>query len=174
MFYYHSHYVLRLYTPCYTASCDIPRRQTDPYSPSKMSPLCISAIVGIASRSTPETCWQECPVRLLLWQSWPLRPDEIYTRVGVLSCRQKLHVRNQVSTEGVAKRWLVNLQVPLVQGQSDEQGRYRVAASNSSYAKPQDAYNDLIAFTTRVLVASFVYSCSFWDVFHVNNSIWKK
>ncbi|KAJ4425454.1 hypothetical protein ANN_28070 [Periplaneta americana] len=52
-------------------------------------------------------------------------------------------VRDQVSTEGVAKQRPVTLQVPLGQGWSDVQGRCRVATVNSSYAKAQDAYDEL-------------------------------
>lgn len=52
-------------------------------------------------------------------------------------------VRDQVSTEGVAKQRPVALQVPLGQGWSDVQGRCRVATANSSYAKAQDAYDEL-------------------------------
>ena len=52
-------------------------------------------------------------------------------------------MQDQVSTEGVAKRWPVALQVPLGQGQSDVQGRSHVATAKSSYAKTQDAYDEL-------------------------------
>ena len=52
-------------------------------------------------------------------------------------------VRDHVSTEGVTKRWLVALQIPLGQGQSDAQGRCRSVTANYSYAKAQDAYVEL-------------------------------
>ncbi|KAJ4426414.1 hypothetical protein ANN_27228 [Periplaneta americana] len=52
-------------------------------------------------------------------------------------------VRDQVSTESVAKQRPVALQVPLGQGWSDVQGRCRVATANSSYAKAQDAFDEL-------------------------------
>ncbi|KAJ4426535.1 hypothetical protein ANN_27349 [Periplaneta americana] len=52
-------------------------------------------------------------------------------------------VGDQVSTEDVAKQRPVALQDPLGQGWSDVQGRFRVATANSSYAKAQDAYDEL-------------------------------
>ena len=114
---------------------------------SRRWPLRTSANVGIAAGSTAETCWQEGPVLLLLSQSWPLRPNEIYNHVGVLSCGERdknRMVRGQVSTEDVTKRWPVALQVPLGQGQSDVQGSCCVTTANSSpYAKAQDAYDEL-------------------------------
>ena len=86
------------------------------------------------------------PVRLLLWQSWSFRLNEIYPHVGVPSLVEwnKNHmVRDQVSTEGVAKWWPVSLQVPLGQGQNDVQGRCHVATTNSSLTEVHDAYNNL-------------------------------
>ena len=80
--------------------------------------------------------------------------------------------RGQVGKEGVVKRRTVALQVPLGQGQSDVQGCFPVATENSSYAKAQDAYDDLNRVTTKnLLVAGSDYNYTFWDEFHVNNSI---
>ncbi|KAJ4451510.1 hypothetical protein ANN_02974 [Periplaneta americana] len=62
---------------------------------------------------------------------------------AVLTREKNLMVRNQVSKESVAKRRPVALQVPLGQGQSKLQGRCHVATANSSYAKAQDAYDEL-------------------------------
>ena len=63
-------------------------------------------------------------------------------------------------------------EVPLAQGPSDVQGRYRVATANSSYAKAQYAYDVLNSVSDQVsLVAGSVYSCTIWDEFHVNNYI---
>ncbi|KAJ4437271.1 hypothetical protein ANN_17408 [Periplaneta americana] len=75
-------------------------------------------------------------------------------------------VRDQVSTEGVAKQRPVALQVPLGQGWSDVQGRCRVATANSSYAKAQDAYDELncviycVAFCSHV-VSIVIYNFGF-------------
>ena len=49
-------------------------------------------------------CWQEGPIWLLLWQSSPLRKNEIYVHVVLLSCEERDKngiVRDHVSTEGV-------------------------------------------------------------------------
>ena len=61
---------------------------------------------GIAAGNTSERCWQKGPILLLLWQSSLLWKNEIYVHIGLLSCKErgKNHmVRDQVSTEGVAK-----------------------------------------------------------------------
>ncbi|KAJ4448323.1 hypothetical protein ANN_10338 [Periplaneta americana] len=71
------------------------------------------------------------------YESRPLRKNEIYARVGLLSCEEREKnrmVRDQVSMEGVEELSPVVLQVPLGQGQSDVQGRCHVATANSLYA----------------------------------------
>ena len=52
-------------------------------------------------------------------------------------------VRDQVSTELVEKWLSISLQVRLGQRLSVVQGRCSVATANSSYAKAQNAYNEL-------------------------------
>ncbi|KAJ4434393.1 hypothetical protein ANN_22953 [Periplaneta americana] len=61
-------------------------------------------------------------------------------------------VRDQVSTEGVAKQRPVALQVPLGQGWSDVLERCRIATANSSYAKAQDAYDELNCYHRTTVV----------------------
>jgi hypothetical protein len=79
-------------------------------------------------------------------------------------------VRDQVSMEGVAKRSAVVLPAPLGQAQSDVQG-CRVETASSSCVKAQGAYDELNCIDGEdLLVAVRVYSSSFWDEFHVNNS----
>jgi hypothetical protein len=103
--------------------------------------LCKSTNVSIAERHL-----QEGPVLLLLWQWRSSKPTE--TRPRSFSFKRGKEkkwnrlVRDQVSTEGVAKRRPVVLRASLGQAQSNVQGRCRVATA-SSCAKAQDAYDEL-------------------------------
>ena len=57
--------------------------------------------------------------------------------------KQSRLLRDQASTEGVAKLSTVALQVPLGEGQGYVQGHCRVATANSFWANAQFAYGEL-------------------------------
>ena len=138
-------------TKCRITQHTLKQNDTLPQN-SRRWPLCTSANTGIAAGCTAETCWQEGPIQFLLWQSWPLQSNEIYTQVGVLSCGER--DKNQLSVKsgeygGCGKTVTSCLASSLGQEQSDVQGHCHVATSISSYAKAQDAYDKLNSISNQ-------------------------
>ena len=137
----------------------------------------MSANIGIAAGSAAKA-WQEGLIQLLLWQSWPLRLNEIYTHIRVLSWRKgdKNHmVRDQLSMEDMTKWWPVCLASSSWTRTERCAGALSCSNSQFSYAKAQNAYDELNCINNQASpCGKFCLQLHLLDEFHVNNSIWIK